>query len=495
MNTHHGSLHGEITPNPMSGDALGGMSARHDPGAAGLDRCSARPRLPTASPGGRGRALATSLALACSLTLAMPQAHAADKLMWLSSTTAGTAIKTTHLNGDNPVAIWPGLTFHSDLALDAGSGMVFWGDNSTLPGRLMSAAKNGTGAATVVATTVPGGRIHDLAIDPAGTGTAYWIDSISTQVYRATLPNGAPTLIPSTAGNLRDIALDLRPGKMHLYVYNGALLYRSDLPNGANEVIVTDSLGDGNPGQIALDTCADRVYAIGTTFHPTNPPEPFIRRADLSYGLSPSLTNITDVLTGNTDVGSQPFFLSLALDLHAHTMYWTSYTPAAQPQVHRASLSGGAKLIIAPGKGPTGQVYSGLVLDVADDSCASETNWHDMGGANLGLNGWPTLEGLGTLEAGNPSAVVLSDARANAPTGLFLGLASTPLPFKGGTLKPFPFFDPIILATDATGSLSIPFAMPAGVPASTELWVQFVTLDAGSAYGMSLSNALLGVTP
>ena len=53
----------------------------------------------------------------------------------------------------------------------------------------------------------------------------------------------------------------------------------------------------------------------------------------------------------------------------------------------------------------------------------------------------------------------------------------------------------VILTTRATGEVRLPMTMPTGVPPGTELWVQYALLDAGAINGVSLSNALLGLTP
>ena len=78
---------------------------------------------------------------------------------------------------------------------------------------------------------------------------------------------------------------------------------------------------------------------------------------------------------------------------------------------------------------------------------------------------------------------------------LFVALSSQPVPFSGGTLKPFPFFTPIFLTTSPVGTISLPFEMPVGLPSGTEIWVQWAIKDAGAVAGVSLSNALRGATP
>jgi hypothetical protein len=123
------------------------------------------------------------------------------------------------------------------------------------------------------------------------------------------------------------------------------------------------------------------------------------------------------------------------------------------------------------------------------------SGWFDMGCALAGVSGDPLLVGTGDLSGGSSNTVRLTNAAPAATAGLFLALSSTPVPFKGGTLKPFPFFDPVILTTDPMGAIFIPFSMTPGLPAGTELWVQWAIQDAAAISAVSLSNAIVGITP
>jgi hypothetical protein len=140
--------------------------------------------------------------------------------------------------------------------------------------------------------------------------------------------------------------------------------------------------------------------------------------------------------------------------------------------------------------GPGGEAVL-LSLTLPTDGSA----FTDEGCALAGVAGDPWLTGSGDLSAGSSNAVALSSAAPGATAGLFLAFASTPAPFKGGKLKPVPFFDPVIVSTSAAGEIPLPFVMPAGVPPGTELWVQWAIQDAAAMNGVALSNAVLGVTP
>jgi hypothetical protein len=122
--------------------------------------------------------------------------------------------------------------------------------------------------------------------------------------------------------------------------------------------------------------------------------------------------------------------------------------------------------------------------------------WSDEGCALAGVAGAPLLVGSGSLAEGSTNQVTLSQAAAGALSGVFLGLASNPTPFKGGTLKPVPLLvEPILLPTDGSGGWALPFVMPAAIPSGTELWVQVGIQDGAAVAGVSLSNAVRGLTP
>lgn len=145
--------------------------------------------------------------------------------------------------------------------------------------------------------------------------------------------------------------------------------------------------------------------------------------------------------------------------------------------------------------GPDGALYASQASSGNIFRIAPVGQWLDQGCALTGVSGDPALVGTGTLVPTSANGVDLSNAAANALAGLFVALSSAPVPFKGGTLKPFPHLPPAFLTTSASGEISVPFVMPVGVPAGTELWVQWAIQDGAASHGVALSNALLGVTP
>ena len=121
--------------------------------------------------------------------------------------------------------------------------------------------------------------------------------------------------------------------------------------------------------------------------------------------------------------------------------------------------------------------------------------WTNLGSGLAGVNGTPGLAGTGTLEAGSPGSLTLTGAMPSAPALLLASLATTPVPFKGGTLVPVPVALSLGLVTDGAGAIALPFTWPTGVPSATSLYFQYAVEDAAGPHGASLSNALKAVTP
>jgi hypothetical protein len=138
----------------------------------------------------------------------------------------------------------------------------------------------------------------------------------------------------------------------------------------------------------------------------------------------------------------------------------------------------------------------GLIFGTMDITIDGSV-WTDEGCELDGVAGDPRCFGLGDLSAGSNNAIELDDGNPSALSGLFLsGGPTTPVPFKGGTLKPVPFLiEPLLLPLDPLGGASLPFIMPPGVPSGLELMVQFAIDDPAAVKGVSLSNAIQGVTP
>ncbi|HEX5011941.1 MAG TPA: VCBS repeat-containing protein [Planctomycetota bacterium] len=121
--------------------------------------------------------------------------------------------------------------------------------------------------------------------------------------------------------------------------------------------------------------------------------------------------------------------------------------------------------------------------------------WTDLGRALAGVTGDPALVGTGPLTAGSAGSLALTNAAPSAACLLFVSLSSSPVPFKGGTLCPVPWLVTLPLATNAAGSLTLPWASwPSGLSGAT-LFFQYAIADGAAIHGASLSNCEEGDVP
>ena len=121
--------------------------------------------------------------------------------------------------------------------------------------------------------------------------------------------------------------------------------------------------------------------------------------------------------------------------------------------------------------------------------------WTDLGGGLAGVAGVPSLVGSGPLTVGSSGSLTLSSAAPSAICALFVSVASTPSPFKCGTLVPVPVAIQLTLVTNAGGSLPLAWgSWPSGLSGAS-LWFQYAIADGAAACGTSLSNAVRADVP
>jgi hypothetical protein len=108
--------------------------------------------------------------------------------------------------------------------------------------------------------------------------------------------------------------------------------------------------------------------------------------------------------------------------------------------------------------------------------------------------GVPALLAAGSLQAGQPLGLYLTEAAPGAQAFVVAGLSVLAAPFKGGTLVPQPqVLVPVVV--DASGSATIEAGWPAGLPSGTSLHVQIWVTDASGPHGFTASNAVRGDAP
>jgi hypothetical protein len=120
--------------------------------------------------------------------------------------------------------------------------------------------------------------------------------------------------------------------------------------------------------------------------------------------------------------------------------------------------------------------------------------WMDLGGA-YGAPLLPHLEGAGTLTAGSPFSLSLTNAPPSSPGLFWLAFAGIPTPFFGGVVYAFPFNLQINIATNPTGAFTASSIWPSTIPSGTRATLQILIADPGLLGGIALSNGLALQTP
>jgi hypothetical protein len=116
--------------------------------------------------------------------------------------------------------------------------------------------------------------------------------------------------------------------------------------------------------------------------------------------------------------------------------------------------------------------------------------WTDLGMGKPGITGTPAMIGTGPLTGGSANSVRLLNGRGGATANLVYGLSNLSVPFKGGTMVPFPDFIVVGLAINTPGELTLPFIWPVGVPAGVPIYGQFWVQDVDAKNGLAASNGL-----
>ena len=159
---------------------------------------------------------------------------------------------------------------------------------------------------------------------------------------------------------------------------------------------------------------------------------------------------------------------------------------------------------VIPAQTDANVAYHVEVTDLAGNTGVSATTnfiqgnpaWTDLGFALAGVNGLPSLVGIGTLLGGSSGSLTLSSAKPSALTMLFVSInASTPTPFKCGTLATVPVGFSLPLFTNGSGSIPLAWSSWPGSLTGNTLYLQYAISDPAAICGVALSNALRADVP
>ncbi|HZJ72843.1 MAG TPA: FG-GAP repeat protein [Planctomycetota bacterium] len=151
--------------------------------------------------------------------------------------------------------------------------------------------------------------------------------------------------------------------------------------------------------------------------------------------------------------------------------------------------SGSATGVDGPDDDEAFQSGAAYVFDLGLDP------WLPLGFGLAGVAGVPWLSGSGPLTTASAGTLKLADAAPSSLALLFVSLASTPTPFKCGTLAAVPIAFQLPLASNGAGAINLAWgAWPAGL-SGLDLTFQAAVLDGAAVCGVSLSNALRARVP
>jgi hypothetical protein len=121
--------------------------------------------------------------------------------------------------------------------------------------------------------------------------------------------------------------------------------------------------------------------------------------------------------------------------------------------------------------------------------------WSNLGHPLAGSLGDPHLYAEGSLAPSSPLKLLLDAAAPSALSALVLGLSVANVPFKGGTMVPFPNVLLPGLATNASGKLNLSATWPAAVPSGLTVVLQHWIVDGSGPVGFTASNGIGAETP
>jgi hypothetical protein len=116
-----------------------------------------------------------------------------------------------------------------------------------------------------------------------------------------------------------------------------------------------------------------------------------------------------------------------------------------------------------------------------------------LGGATRGALGDPVLGGYGALVPGEPTRLRLASAAPISPAVLAWSASTNPVPLFGGVFHANPASLLFAFPTDALGRFDATFSWPSAPPGAA-FYLQAGVIDPAAAFGVSMSNALKGVT-
>lgn len=180
------------------------------------------------------------------------------------------------------------------------------------------------------------------------------------------------------------------------------------------------------------------------------------------------------------------------------------YEWSVNGQVVRDVVTAGRADAIAAGVAPAGSILTCKITprdptsagpSVQLQASVEANAWITTAGGTYGTAGVPRLVASGTLAGNSMGSLGLGQAGPGTISLLFLALNASALPLLGGTFVPAPVLAQIAIPNGPTGSFSLPFTFPPGVPTGVTIALQAWMQDPAGPLGVSSTNSVVGTTP
>jgi hypothetical protein len=225
------------------------------------------------------------------------------------------------------------------------------------------------------------------------------------------------------------------------------------------------------------------------------------------YGVKSASKPHIGSLSGSTDVGGALTINGSQFAPTGNEVWFTNSAADGTPLkvTGVSSTAGGTQIdVTIPADAAAGEVLvhtpgsSGATLsnafpiDIGSPPGAFMLSGPGVPGSSLN----PQLTASGDLTPGSGVVTLFVQlVKPDAPGFLFVGLTEGNVPFKGGFFDPVPILAQVPLTTNLAGKVTLPAAIPPGLPSALTIVTQTWWSDAAAVQGVSATNSLTLILP
>lgn len=334
----------------------------------------------------------------------------------LSDPTDGKAIYTSQTG--SPYAV----------AVDEANGVVYFSDPHSTVATIFKADLDGSN----VTPFITGVYAQGLAVNPAN-GDLYYAEPNTGTVYKAVTGEAGGTIVYSSTGAPRAIAVDAEAGYLYIADYNLGAIIRSGL-DGSNPGAFIDGV---HAAGVAVDAAHGKLY-----YSVAYEPDFYVAKADLATGLGEEI--IYTSATGSPR----------ALAVHKEQIYFSDWHSTVA-SIFRAGLTGDS----APSVVLTGVNAYGLAVasEIPRIMTVSPSEGPGEGGTSVTLTGTGFAGATGVSFGGNSGTniTIVSDTVITVISPPGSGTVDVRVTGPGGTSSTGPdtqfiYTQPVVAAPTAS---------------------------------------------